>query len=46
VSSGAVNLRELATVPYAMTSPWKLDEQGSLLAPVSELATMPVLAHA
>jgi phosphoribosylglycinamide formyltransferase 1 len=46
VSSGAVNLRELAKVRHAMTSPWKLDEQGSLLAPVTELATMPVLAHA
>jgi len=46
VSSGAVTLRDLDKAPRALTNPWQLDEQGSLLAPVSELATMPPLAHA
>ena len=46
VSSGAVTLRDLAQARGAVTNPWKLDEQGSLLAPSCELATMPVVAHA
>jgi folate-dependent phosphoribosylglycinamide formyltransferase PurN len=46
VSTGAVNLRDLARARCARVSPWQLEEQGSLIAPLSELATMPVLAHA
>ena len=47
VSTGAVNLRDLARARRALVSPWELHEQGALLAPpVGELATMPVLAHA
>ena len=46
VSCGAVALRDLAKAGRAATSPWTLDEQGSLLAPVSELATMPAFAQA
>jgi folate-dependent phosphoribosylglycinamide formyltransferase PurN len=46
IASDAVKLRDLAKARPAVARPWELDEQGSLLAPASELATMPVLAHA
>jgi phosphoribosylglycinamide formyltransferase 1 len=46
VSTGAVNLQDLARARRARVCPWQLDEQGSLLAPSSELAGMPALAHA
>lgn len=46
VSSGAVKLRDLAKAPPAATTPWELDEKGSLLAPVSALVATPALARA
>jgi Formyl transferase len=46
VSSGGVHLRDLARARPSSVNPWHLDEQGNLLAPFRELASMPAFAHA
>lgn len=46
VSTGAVQLLQLARARRTCVHPWHLDEQGNLLAPFNELATMPAFAHA
>ena len=46
VSSGGVQLLQLARARRTCVHPWHLDQQGNLVAPFIELAAMPALAHA
>jgi phosphoribosylglycinamide formyltransferase-1 len=46
VATGGVQLLQLARARRTCVHPWHLDEQGNLLAPFSELASMAALAHA
>jgi phosphoribosylglycinamide formyltransferase-1 len=45
IASHAVSMRELASARPA-ADPWRLDEDGSLIAPAAELTAMLALAHA